>query len=158
MIWDRAAWAAALAGREREAAAALGRVQDAHDAHRPQAEDEPDWLYWVSRDESLVMQGQVWTELRRPLRAVPILQTVIATYDHEHARESALYRSWLAAALLDAGEVEEAASETLRVIDLSTGLTSDRVAKRIIMLAERLVPYEHVPAAREALERVRAHR
>ncbi|MFB8235487.1 transcriptional regulator [Kitasatospora purpeofusca] len=158
MIWDRAAWAAALAGREREAAAALGRVQDAHDAHQPHAEEEPDWLYWVSRDESLVMQGQVWTELRRPLRAVPILQAVIATYDHEHARETALYRSWLAAALLDASEVEEAASETLRVIDLSTGLTSDRVAQRITMLAERLVPYEHVPAAREVLDRVRAHR
>ncbi|MFJ8472417.1 transcriptional regulator [Kitasatospora sp. NPDC094011] len=155
MIWDRAAWAASLAGREREAAAALGRVEDAHDAHQPDAREEPDWLYWVSRAESLVMQGQVWTELHRPLRAVPILQAVIGTYDHEHARETALYRSWLAAALLDAGEVEEAAAETTRVIDLSAGLSSDRVARRITMLAQRLTPYTHVPAAREVLDRVR---
>ncbi|WP_380282075.1 hypothetical protein [Kitasatospora purpeofusca] len=160
MIWDRAAWAASLAGREREAAAALGRVEDAHDAHHPHAreEEEPDWLYWVSRAESLVMQGQVWTELHRPLRAVPILRAVIGTYDHEHARETALYRSWLAAALLDAGEVEEASAETTRVIDLSAGLTSDRVAKRITMLAGRLTPYAHVPAAREVLDRVREQR
>ncbi|MFF2657295.1 hypothetical protein ACFVUH_08005 [Kitasatospora sp. NPDC058032] len=158
MIWDRAAWAASLAGREREAAAALGRVEDAHDAHQPDAREEPDWLYWVSRAESLVMQGRVWTELRRPLRAVPILQTVISGYDHEHARETALYRSWLAAALLDAGEVEEAAAETTRVIGLSAGVTSDRVAKRITLLAGRLTPYAHVPAAQEALDRVREQR
>ncbi|MFJ5071608.1 transcriptional regulator [Kitasatospora sp. NPDC088556] len=158
MIWDRAAWAACLAGREHEAAAALGRVEDAHDAHQPDAREEPDWLYWVCRAESLVMQGQVWTELHRPLRAVPILQAVISGYDHEHARETALYRSWLAAALLDAGEVEEAAAETTRVIDLSTGVTSDRVAKRITLLTEQLTPHTHVPAAREVLDRVREQR
>lgn len=155
MIWDRAAWAASLAGREREAAAALGRVQDAHDAHQPGTRKEADWLYWVSRSESQVMQGRVWTELHRPLRAVPILTAVIATYDHEHARETALYRSWLAAALLDAGEVEEAAAETTRVIDLSGGVTSDRVTRRIALLAERLAPYAHVPAAHNVLDRVR---
>ncbi|MFC5662308.1 transcriptional regulator [Kitasatospora misakiensis] len=158
MIWDRAAWAACVAGREREAAAALGRVEDAHDAHQPDAGEEPDWLYWVCRAESLVMQGRVWTELHRPLRAVPILQAVIGTYDHEHARETALYRSWLAAALLDAGEIEEASAETIRVIDLSAGVTSDRVAKRITMLAGRLTPHTHVPAAREVLDRVREQR
>jgi hypothetical protein len=54
------------------------------------------------------MAGRVWTQLRRPLRAVPILQRATASYGEDTGRETALYLTWLAEALLQAREVEQA--------------------------------------------------
>ena len=46
------------------------------------------------------------------MRAVPVLESALARYDDSHARDKALYLSWLADAYLDAGEVERAAAVT----------------------------------------------
>ena len=45
-------------------------------------------------------------------------------YDDSHARDKALYLSWLAEAYLDAGEVEHAAQVTNNALDLSAGVAS----------------------------------
>ena len=44
------------------------------------------------------------------MRAIPILTDVLSGYDATHARELALYLSWLAIAWADANEPEEAAA------------------------------------------------
>jgi hypothetical protein len=105
----------------------------------------------VNREELEVMDARVFTELRRPLRAVPLLQDVLGRYDATHAREVALYRSWLAVALADANEPEQAAEEARRVIDTSGDLSSERTAERARTVLHRLKDYEDVPEAREVL-------
>ena len=64
------------------------------------------------------MAGRVWTQLRRPLRAVPILERATAGYGEETGRETALYLTWLAESLLQANEVERAASTATEALRL----------------------------------------
>lgn len=149
LFFDRVAWAHTRAGEAQPAMRALG---EAHQALTSEGGDEaPLWAYWVSREELEVMDARVFTELRRPLRAVPLLTDVLGRYDATHARELALYRSWLAVALADANEPEQAAEEALRVIELSGDLTSDRTAVRTRAVLERLKPFGEVPEVRAVL-------
>ncbi|MGW0412992.1 hypothetical protein ACWDZX_17075 [Streptomyces collinus] len=91
----------------------------------------------------------MWT--RRPTCAVPLLSSVLDQYDATHARELALYRSWLAVALADANEPQQAAAEAQRVIDLSGDLSSDRTAERTRVVLQRLQPFADVPEVRQVL-------
>jgi hypothetical protein len=63
---------------------------------RAAGEEDPDWVYWVSRDELDVMAGRCFAELRRPLKAEPLLSSVLGRYDATFARERSLYLTWLA--------------------------------------------------------------
>ncbi|HEY8986059.1 MAG TPA: helix-turn-helix transcriptional regulator [Streptomyces sp.] len=149
LFLDRVAWAHTRAGEAQPALRALGEAHAALDA--TDGPPAPTWAYWVNREELEVMDARVFTELRRPLRAVPLLQDVLARYDATHAREVALYRSWLAVALADANEPEQAAEEARRVIDTSGDLSSERTAERARTVLHRLKDYEDVPEAREVL-------
>lgn len=149
LFFDRVAWAHTRAGNAQPAMRALG---EAHDALDDTACEAPQWAYWVSREELEVMDARVFTELHRPLRAVPLLTDVLGRYEATHARELALYRSWLAVALADANEPEQAAEEAVRVIELSGDLTSDRTASRTRTVLERLQQYEDVPEVRTVLD------
>ncbi len=151
LFFDRVAWAHTKMGRahSQDAMRALG---EAHEALGTEdGREAPQWAYWVSREELEVMDARVFTELRRPLRAVPLLTDVLGRYDATHARELALYRSWLAVALADANEPEQAAAEALRVIELSGDLTSDRTAVRTRAVLERLREYDDVPEVQAVL-------
>ena len=80
LLWERCAWALAVAGDAAGTDAALhaaGAALDAADAGDPQ----PDWSAWVDRAELDIMAGRCWTELRRPLRAVPLLVRGLAGFD-----------------------------------------------------------------------------
>jgi hypothetical protein len=101
------------------------------------------------------MEARSYTELHRPLRAVPILTDVLARYDATHTRELALYLSYLAVALADANEPEEAAHAASRMLDLSADVASDRTAKRASVVRARLEPYSKVPEVREVLANYR---
>ncbi|MFG2932564.1 helix-turn-helix domain-containing protein [Streptomyces achromogenes] len=149
LFLDRMAWAHTRAGEAQPALRALGEAHAALDA--TDGPPAPSWAYWVNREELEVMDARVFTELRRPLRAVPLLQDVLGRYDATHAREVALYRSWLAVALADANEPEQAAEEARRVIDASGDLSSERTAERARTVLHRLKEYEDVPEAREVL-------
>jgi transcriptional regulator with XRE-family HTH domain len=151
LFFDRVAWAHTKLGRP-HAQAAMRALGEAHDALTLQAGGEaPLWAYWVSREELEVMDARVFTELHKPLRAVPLLTDVLVRYDATHARELALYRSWLAVALADANEPEQAAAEALRVIELSGDLASDRTASRTRVVLERLREYDDVPEVHTVL-------
>ncbi|MEU7167659.1 helix-turn-helix transcriptional regulator [Streptomyces morookaense] len=141
VFFDRLAWAHTSVG---EAQPAMHALEQAHEALvSVETEEAPSWAYWVCEDELRVMDARVYTELRRPLRAVPLLSDVLGRYDTTHAREVALYRSWLVVALADANEPEQAANEARRI--LSAGVASERTAERSRVVLRRLKPFSVVP-------------
>ena len=77
-----------------------------------------------------IMRGRCYVALRRPLRAVPLLERITSSYSWS-TRESALYLTYLAEAYQQAGE-PEAAGETLqRARDLAAGVHSERLDERL---------------------------
>ncbi|WP_328868729.1 XRE family transcriptional regulator [Streptomyces sp. NBC_00287] len=154
LLYERLAWAYAVAGLATEteraleaAGAALAEVVDT---------PQPDWVAWVDETELQIMTGRCWTELRRPLRAVPVLVDALAHYDDEHARDKSLYLSWLADSYLTAGEIEQAAAVTGRAVNLASGVASVRPRARLAPLLLRLGNHQAVPAVADVLDKARA--
>ncbi|MFE4663922.1 helix-turn-helix transcriptional regulator [Streptomyces sp. NPDC056716] len=143
---DRVAWAHTKAGGAENGQQAMRSLGEAGQALSEDSEgtESPAYLYWVDVGELRVMESRVYTELHRPLRAVPLLREVLSEYDATHTREMALYLSWLAVALADANEPEEAAVVTERVISLGSGILSERVAERVRVILGRLQDYRDV--------------
>lgn len=151
---DRVAWAHTKAGgREngQHAMRALGKASEALSEDGAGIES-PAYLYWVDAGELRVMESRVYTEIHRPLRAVPLLREVLSGYDATHTREMALYLSWLAVALADANEPEEAAAVAARVINISADVASERTAERVRVVLARLAEYADVPEVRAVLD------
>jgi hypothetical protein len=115
---------------------------------------DPDWVYWVDQQEAEIMTGRCWTVLRRPLRAIPVLESVLSRYDDTHARDKALYLSWLADAFLDANEVEQCCATAEKAVRLSAGVASVRPRQRIEELLARLDPHGALPCVAELRESV----
>ncbi|MFC7814329.1 helix-turn-helix transcriptional regulator [Streptomyces sp. NPDC057367] len=151
---DRVAWAATKAGGTENAQHAMRALGEASEALADDSEEteEPAYLYWVDAGELQVMESRVYTELRRPLRAVPLLREVLGKYDATHTRELALYLSWLAVAYADANEPEEAAAVAERVLSLSADVASERTAERVRVVLARLAEYADVPEVRAVLD------
>ncbi|GAB3149360.1 hypothetical protein GCM10027161_47230 [Microbispora hainanensis] len=147
------AWAHVTVGEAEAAIRALGEAEAA--LGQDGDEEEPAYLYWGNAHELQIMEARAYTELGRPLRAVPLLTDVLARYDATHARELALYLSWLAVALVDANEPGEAARAASRMLDLSKDVASDRTARRQRVVLDRLAPYRDMPQVRELFERSR---
>ncbi|MFE5598681.1 helix-turn-helix transcriptional regulator [Streptomyces coelicoflavus] len=147
LFLDRVAWAHTKAGgveRGQGAMRALGEAGQAL-SEDSNGTESPDYLYWVDAGELRVMESRVYTELHRPLRAVPLLREVLSEYDATHTREMALYLSWLAVALADANEPEEAATVADRVINISADVASERTAERVRVVLARLRDFADVP-------------
>lgn len=153
LLLERKAWAYATAGEAAEADRALNLAREALSTHddRP----EPDWVFWVDAAEIDIMAGRCWTELRRPLRAVPVLERVLADFDDTHARDKALYLTWLATSYLQAREVEQAAVTLGHAADLAAGVTSVRPARRIETVARRLARHRSTPVVADLLTRLK---
>jgi transcriptional regulator with XRE-family HTH domain len=139
LFWDRVAWAQARIEQPQPAIQALREASEALTGRG--AGEGPSYLYWVDANELQIMEARVYVELRRPIRAVPTLTEVLGRYDSTHARELALYLSWLAVALADANEPEEAAHTARRMLELSADMPSDRTARRSQVVLARLRPY-----------------
>ncbi|GLW05959.1 hypothetical protein Misp01_10890 [Microtetraspora sp. NBRC 13810] len=154
LLFERAAWAHALEGRSHEAEVtrALGKAAEALDSSS--SLPSPEWAQWVDRTELQIMTGRCWSTLRRPLRAVPALEAALAQYDDTHARDKALYLTWLAEAHLDAGEVEQAAAILGRSADLCADVASVRPHKRIKSVLQRLDAHGDEPCVSELRQRL----
>lgn len=139
LLLERLAWAEARGGQADAAARTLDRVDDVFADDHP--DEDPLWAYWLNRDEIDVMRGRVWTQLERPLRAVPPLERAIAAYRTDAPREVALYLTWLSEALLQGHEVDRAADTGSDAARLAVGAGSDRAAQRVARLARLLAPH-----------------
>lgn len=154
LLHERRAWAHAVAGNATEADKALTAAQVALADSRP--EPQPDWSSWVDDRELKIMAGRCWTELRRPLRAVPLLEDALRGFDDAHSRDKALYSCWLADAYLMAGEVEAAAGIAEQVLSLSTGVASVRPRQRLEPILRQLASHRGVSAVTTVLDRARS--
>ncbi|MFE7330768.1 helix-turn-helix domain-containing protein [Streptomyces sp. NPDC057565] len=152
LLYERLAWACAVDNQPKSTELALDAAREALEGAQD-GEPQPDWSAWVDRTELDIMTGRCWTELRRPLRAVPVLTDALNRYSDDHARDKALYLSWLADAYLTAGEVEQAAEKTGRALELATGVASIRPRQRIEPLLTKLRPHAALSTVRDALER-----
>lgn len=152
LLLERKAWTHAVAGEpeavEKSLAAAKAAIQMRSD--RP----EPDWVFWVDENEIEIMSGRCWAEFRRPLRAVPVLETALDRFDDTHARDKALYITSLAHALIDGREIERAASVTQECIRLAHGVGSVRPCERIGEVLHRLQPFKGSASVSQVLEQV----
>lgn len=144
LMWERVAWAHAKTGQAGPTSRALGVVEDAY--AEGQVDADPAWTYWLDEDEISIMAGRCWTELGRPMRAVPLLEDVTSRFPDDRARELALYLTWLAAAYIQANEIEQAATTAGRALKFARQVSSTRSAERVEHVRKLLVPYHGVPA------------
>jgi transcriptional regulator with XRE-family HTH domain len=121
---ERRAWAYARAGQVNEALRALDEADERYDPAAPR----PGFAYWLDRDEIDVLRARAYVELGRHRPAVDLLRTALASYPAEHARELSLYRSYLAQALLGAGEHEEAGQIAATLVDAGSERAASRAA------------------------------
>ncbi|WP_432747582.1 helix-turn-helix domain-containing protein [Streptomyces sp. JH002] len=148
---DRLSWCATVAGDTQVALRAVAESQEVLAEYQPGEDDHLRWLYWVSEAERRVMEARVYTETRKPLRAVPLLREVLESYPVTHTRELALYLSWLAVALVEANEPEEAAAAARRMLEMTATVPSSRAGGRRTVVLAALRPYGDVPEVAEVL-------
>lgn len=143
LLLERRAWAHAMAGDadETERCLDLAEVALNQQDNRP----DPDWVFWVDHIELRIMTGRCWSALRRPMRAISVLEDVLAGYEDTHARDKARYLSWLADAYADANEVEQACAVAGRAMDLASGVGSIRPQQRVEAVIRRLDPQAALP-------------
>ncbi|WP_285472791.1 helix-turn-helix transcriptional regulator [Actinoplanes sp. NBRC 101535] len=137
LLAERVAWAAAQAGDVKAADTALVKVEKDY-ASQKATDVDPHWVYWLSTEEVEVMAGRVWTQTRRPIRAVPILERAIEGYGDDTGRETALYQSWMAESLEQANEPDRAAAAALKSLRLSRRAGSVRADDRVVLLRRKL--------------------
>ena len=87
------------------------------------------------------MAGRCLIELGRPHAAEPLLTNAIGSYNTAHAREVALYLSWLAEAYARAGTVDAARDTLARARRTARGINSARLDLRINQVGS-LLPCE----------------
>ncbi|BDT39552.1 helix-turn-helix domain-containing protein [Streptomyces yaizuensis] len=152
VLADRLAWACARTGDASGVDRAVGLVDDLHDRRDAREDEEPDWVYWINRDESQIMAGRCWAELRYARRAVPTLESTTVPYDDAQAREAALYQCWLGGAHLDAGDVDQAVAAVTQAVTLARGTDSPRTDVWVSGILQRMQPHKNAPGVRQLLE------
>lgn len=150
LFLERVAWADAKSGDPVSCERALGQVEENFDHSKP--EDDPDWVYWLNREEIDVMAGRCYTELEQPGRAELLLRRATADYDNVSTRENALYLSWLAEDYILLGEIDVAAETSTRVLELGSRANSARTDERLRHLARLLRRYKDVRSAASFLD------
>ena len=135
LFLERLAWASAKAGEHEDTRRALDEVNDTFERRGP---DEPEWVYWLDQKEIDVMAGRCLIQLGRPGDAEPLLSHAIARYPAEHAREIALYLSWLAESHARAGDTDAAWESLRRARSYASAMPSERADTRLDFI-ERLL-------------------
>jgi hypothetical protein len=129
LLLERVAWAAAKARDANAALRALDWVDDAYEDRHP--ESDPEWVYWLNRDEISTMRARVMVELGKPADAGPILADVLSRYPANSYREQSLYWSWLAEAYARADDRDQAQEALLKAASYASLVNSPRADERI---------------------------
>lgn len=136
LFLERVAWASAKAQDRDNTRRALDQVDDAYARRGP---DEPEWVYWLDRNEIDVMAGRCQIELGFPAEAEPLLSKAITQYPQQHSREVALYLSWLAESFARTGDANAARGTLAKANHYAASMPSARTATRLAEVA-RLIP------------------
>ncbi|MEV5649249.1 hypothetical protein AB0L57_13440 [Nocardia sp. NPDC052254] len=130
LLGERVAWAAANFGDAEASRRALAEVDDEFDRRRPE-DEEPDWTYWLNRDEVDVMRARCAVRLGDAVAAENVLSPVMERYPADRAREAALYRSWLAEAYARSGNAASARTTLDQVRAVAAEAGSIRLEQRV---------------------------
>ncbi|QNP70467.1 XRE family transcriptional regulator [Streptomyces roseirectus] len=152
VLADRLAWACARTEDSAGVQRAIGISTEAHDRRNQKAVEEPDTVYWINRDESSIMAGRCWAEVKKPRKAVSVLEGLKAPYDESHAREVALYQSWLASSYAGTGDLDRGVSSANKALELSHGTASPRLNTMLEGMLESFSPHAKAPQVRELLD------
>jgi hypothetical protein len=139
LLLERVAWASAKIGDLRTCEQTLGEVERSF-SEGPR-DNDPDWIYWLNREEIDVMAGRCYTELRKPSQGVALLTGAIGNYDQALIRENALYLSWLAEDFVQVDDVDQAADLGIRIAQLVSRTNSARARNRLLHVAGLLTPH-----------------
>lgn len=137
LLLERLAWAAARLRDTDTTRRALDAVDDAYD-QRSGSIAEPEWVYWLNRAEIDVMAARCLIELGNPASAEPLLTRALAAYNHDHAREVALYQTWLAEGHARAGDLDAAREVFARIDTTAIDAGSSRLQRRVTAV-DRLI-------------------
>ncbi|WP_019031086.1 helix-turn-helix domain-containing protein [Salinispora arenicola] len=137
LLLERLAWAAARLRDTDTTRRALDAVNDAYD-QRSDGIVEPEWVYWLDRTEIAVMAARCLIELGQPTTDEPLLTRALAGYNHDHAREVALYQTWLAEGHARAGNLDAARAVLARIDTTAIDAGSTRLHRRIAAV-DRLI-------------------
>jgi transcriptional regulator with XRE-family HTH domain len=151
LLWERRAWAHAVAGHVGECERALHRANTC--LRQRELAPPPDWASWVDATELHIMAGRCWSVLHRPRRAIPLLEEALSGFDNAHARDKSLYLTWLADAYLDADEIERAIATISHAVDLAAGVGSVRPVQRLASLLDRVTVHRGVAGVADLVER-----
>jgi hypothetical protein len=154
LLLERVAWAAACSGDLQDCQRNLGMVEESYSAGP--RDNDPDWVYWLNREEIDVMAGRCHTELGNPRRAASLLTSAIARYDQSRVRENSLYLSWLAEDYVQLGEIDHAAGIATRMAALAAGTDSARTDTRLRYIAGRLSPYRNTASVADFFDAFRS--
>lgn len=137
LLLERLAWAAARLRDTDTTRRVLDAVDDAYD-QRSGSAAEPEWVYWLNRAEIDVMAARCLIELGQPAAAEPLLTRALAGYNHDHAREVALYQTWLAEGHARTGDLDAAREVLARIDTTAIDAGSARLQRRITAV-DRLI-------------------
>jgi hypothetical protein len=143
LLHSRAAWTFALDG---DAEATARNLRLAEEALAQRNSQTPDNAAWVDETELAIMTGRCWSELRRPLRAVPVLGSALTRYSDAHSRGKALYSSWLTDSYIDAGEIEQATAVVTSSLEIMGNVASVRPRQRLAAVTSRLSEHRVTPS------------
>jgi hypothetical protein len=136
LLLERAAWADAKSGDLAGCERTLGLVED--NLCDTKTGDDPDWVYWLNRQEVDVMAGRCYTELKKPAKAEMLLRGALSGYDDALIRENALYLSWLSEDYILLGEIDAACAVATQILELKNRANSARTEERLRHLARLL--------------------
>ncbi|WP_248294942.1 helix-turn-helix transcriptional regulator [Actinoplanes sp. TBRC 11911] len=131
LLTERLAWAAARCHDVETTRRALDAVDDAYE-RRSDGAAEPEWVYWLNRNEIDVMAARCHIQLGIPGEAEPLLRRALAGYDHSHIRETALYQTWLAESHARTGDLDAARALLDQIDTASVDEGSVRLKRRIL--------------------------
>ena len=106
-----------------------------------------------TRERLMAQSGICLREAGRPTEAVMALQDYV-TPEAFAPRDYAHYSAFLAGALAEAGEPDEAATVALSVLDVASAARSGQAIGELYRSAQALFPYRERPAVRELHERL----
>ncbi|WP_438939821.1 helix-turn-helix domain-containing protein [Catenulispora rubra] len=139
LLLERVAWSAAKARDAGTAIRVLDQVDDVYE-NRSSGDADPEWVYWLNRDEISTMRARVMVELGKPSEAEPLLVGVLSRYPAESYREQSLYWSWLAEAYAKAGELDQGRAALGKAADYAARVNSSRTADRLTVVMGLLTP------------------
>jgi transcriptional regulator with XRE-family HTH domain len=153
MLSIRQARGHAAAASERAARRSLEAAFAAFE-HGP-CDQDPSWLYWISRGELHGQAGSCLLQLGDHAGALEHLDQAIEGFGADCVRDQASAHTRAATALVHLGEVEQASQRAHVALGLAEQIRSRRLLDQVHDLMLTLEPHERHPDVRELADRAR---